>query len=60
MSLANYNIDIGFGQRHGDCSCVTGSVDSQICIFDDVSRAKAICEPVLVHVSFFRTSVIKL
>jgi len=41
-----------FGQRHGDGSCVTGGVDSQIGIFDDVSRVKAICEPISLRVSF--------
>jgi len=59
-SLANGHIDIRFGRRHGDGSSVTGSVGSQICIFDDVCRVKAICETVLVCVSFFRISVTKL
>jgi len=59
-SLANYHIDIGFGRRHGDGSCITGSVDSQICLFDDVSRVKAICEPVLLRVSIFWISLTKL
>ena len=59
-SLANDHIDIGFGRRHGDGSSVTGSVGSQICIFDDVSHVKALCEPVLLRVSFFWLSVTKL
>ena len=42
-SLANYPIEIGIGQRHGDGSCVSGGIDCQIGIFDDVSAIKAIC-----------------
>jgi len=45
VSLVNSPIDIGFGRRHGDGSCVNGCVDSQIGIYDDVSRVKAICKP---------------
>jgi len=41
--LANYHREIGFGRRHGDGFCVTGGIDSQIGIFDNVSRVKAIC-----------------
>jgi len=59
-SQANYHIDIGFRRRHGDGFCVTGSDDSPIGIFDDVFRIKAICEPVLLHLSFFWISVTKL
>jgi len=58
--LANFHIAIGFRQRHGDGSGVTGSVDSQIAIFDDISHVKAICEPVLLSVSFFWISVTRL
>jgi hypothetical protein len=53
-------MDIGFGRRYGDGSRVTGSVDSQIGIFDNESCVKAICEPVLLRVSFFWISVTKL
>jgi len=41
-SLANDQIQIRFGRRHGNGSCVTGGVDSTIGTFDDVSQAKAI------------------
>jgi len=41
-SLANYHIEIGFGRGHGDGSCVSGGVDSQIGIFDVVSWVKEI------------------
>jgi len=53
-------MDIGFGRRDGDGSCVTGGADSHIGILDDVSRVKAICEPVLLRVRFFWISVTKL
>jgi hypothetical protein len=59
-SLANHHIEIGFGRRYGDGSCVTGSVDCQVAIFDNVSCVKAICEPVLLLVSLFCISVTKL
>jgi hypothetical protein len=59
-SLVNDHTDIGFGGRDGDGSCITGSVDSQISIFDDVSCIKAICELVLLCVSFIGISVTKL
>jgi len=51
VSLANYHIEIGFWWRHGDGSCVTGGIHSQIGIFDVVSWVKAICVPILLHVS---------
>jgi hypothetical protein len=50
--LANYNIVIGFEQRHGDGSCLTATLDSQICIFGNLSRVNAICEPVWLRVSY--------
>jgi hypothetical protein len=58
--LANDNIDIGIGRRHGDSPNVTGSVDSQIGIYHDVSRVNAICKPVLLSVSSLWISVTKL
>jgi len=42
-SLVNYHIEIGSGRSHGDSSCVTRGVDSQIGVFDDVSWVNAIC-----------------
>ena len=42
-SLADYHIDISFGKRHRDGSCVTGEIDNQIGIFAHVSAVKAIC-----------------
>jgi len=35
-SRANYHIQIGFGRRNGDSSCICRGIDSQIEIFDDV------------------------
>jgi len=43
VSLANYHIEMGYERRHGGGSCVTGGIDCQIGIFDDVSRVKTIC-----------------
>jgi len=34
---ANHHIDFGFGQRHGDGSCVSGRIDRQSSIFEDIS-----------------------
>jgi len=59
-SRANYHIEIGFGRRHCDGSCVTRGVDSQIGIFDPGSQANAIRVPSLLCVSFFWMSVTKL
>ena len=42
-SLANCHIEIGFGRRHGDGSCATGGLNSQMGIFDDLSQVKTIC-----------------
>jgi len=42
-SLCNYPKQMGVRRRYGDSSCVSGWVDSQICIFDDASREYAIC-----------------
>ena len=53
VSLANYHVDIGFGRRFGDVSRVTGSVDSHIGIFDNISGVKAIRDPVILCVSIF-------
>ena len=41
--LANYHIEITFGQKHGDGSRVTGGIDCEVRIFDDVSGVEAIC-----------------
>jgi len=38
--LANYHIDIGFGQTHGDRSSATGAIDSQIVNIDNVALVK--------------------
>jgi len=59
-SLANYDVEIGFGWRHGDGSCVTGDIDSQIVNIDDVALVKVICVPILLSVSLFWISVTKL
>ena len=42
-SLGDYQIEIGFRQRHGDGSCFTVGIDSRIGTFDNLSRVKAIC-----------------
>jgi len=57
---ANHHIDFGFGQRHGDSSCVSGGIDRQIVIFDVISWRKANCLPILQCISFFLISVTKL
>ena len=60
VSQAEYHIEIGFGLRHGDGSCFTGEINSQITIFDDVSRINTICEHVLLCVSFLWILLTKL
>jgi len=59
-SPANRHIEIGFGRRHGDGSCVIGGIKRQICTSDVISLWKAICLPILLHVSIFLISVTKL
>jgi len=59
-SLVYYHIEIKYGQRYGDGSCIAGDIDSQIVNFDDLSLAKANFVPTLLHVSFFLISVTKL
>ena len=49
---ANHHIEIIFGWRHGDGSCVIGRTDRQIVIVDLISRWKAIRVPILLPVSF--------
>jgi len=36
-TLANYHIEIGFGQRNGDTSCIARGLDWQVAVFNDVS-----------------------
>jgi len=60
VSLAEYHIDIRFRRSHCDSSCVTGRVDRQRCIFDNVFRIKALCEPVLLRVRIFWISETRL
>jgi len=57
---ANYHIEIGFGRRNGDGSCICGGIENQIEIFDDVELWKAICVSILLRVSFESISVTKL
>jgi len=59
-SHANYNIEIGFQQRHGGGSCVAGGMNRQIGICDDVSIWNAIPVPIFLRVSFYLISVTKL
>jgi len=48
------------GQILGDGSCITGSVNSQPGILNNVSRVKAIGQRILVDVSFVWISVTEL
>jgi len=57
---ANHHLDFGFGQRHGDGSCISGGIDRQTFIFDVISRWKAICLLVLLCGSFLLISVSNL
>jgi len=59
-SPANHHIALGFGQRHGDGSCVGGGIDGQNVHFDVISWGKAICLPILLRISCFLISVTKL
>jgi len=52
-SPADYHIEIGFRWRHVDGSCVIEVLQRQICIFEVISLWKAICVPILLHVSIF-------
>jgi hypothetical protein len=54
------HVDIGFGQRHGDSSCICGGIDMQIVIFDVISRSKIFCVPILPRVSFVLILVTQL
>jgi hypothetical protein len=58
--LANHHIDIGFGRRNGDGLCVARTIDKKVTIFDIMSSWKAMCEPILLCVSFDMISVSKL
>ena len=60
MSLAEYHIQIGVGQRNRDGSCVPTDVNEQIAIVGGVSLRKAIRVPILLCVSFYLISVTKL
>jgi len=59
-SLVNHDIEIGFGQWHGDVFCAMEWLDSEIDIFDVISWWKAICAPILLRVSYFLISVTEL
>jgi len=54
------HIEVRFGWRHGDSSCVCRGIEGQIGIFDVISQWKAICVLIVPHVSFFLISVTKL
>jgi hypothetical protein len=56
----NRHVDIGFGQRHSDSSSVCGGIDTQIVIFDVISRSKIFCVPILPRVSFVLILVTQL
>jgi len=58
-SPANHHIESGFGQRHGDGSCVIREIDRWIGIFDVISLWKTRVVPILLCVSVFLTSVTK-
>jgi len=57
---ANHHMQIRFGRRHGDGSCICGGIVRQIGIVDIISRWKEICVPILLHVSFDLILVTKL
>jgi len=58
-SIANYRIELWFGRRYGDSSCVTGGVDIQIgTLMTYLEYMKFV--PTWLHVSFNRISVTKL
>jgi len=59
-SPANHHIEIGFGQRHCDGSCVVRLIDRQSVICYVISRWKAICVPIWLPVSFVLISPTKL
>jgi len=56
-SPANHNIEIRFGRRHGDSSCVIGGMKRQICNFDVISMWKAISVRIVLRVSIILISV---
>jgi len=59
-SPANHHIEIRFGGRHGDSSCICGGIERQIGIIDVLSWWKEICIPILLRVSLYLISVTKL
>jgi len=59
-SPANHHMDIGFGPRNCNGSCVPGGLNREICIFDVISWWNAICIPILLCVSIFLISGTKL
>jgi len=60
VSQGNYHKQIGFRPRHGDGSCISGGMNRQIGICDDVSIWNAIPVPILLCVSFYLISLTKL
>jgi len=59
-SSANHHIEIVFGRGNGKDSCLAGGIDRQIASFDVISHWKAICVPILLHVTFLLISMTKL
>jgi len=60
ISLPRNNRGIWFRQWNGNGSCVVGRTDGQTAIVDDASLWKANCVPILLSVSFWMISVMKL
>jgi len=60
VSEANYHINIGFRQRHGEGPSVAGELNRRIGVCEDVSIWNAIPVPSLLCVSFYLISVTKL
>jgi hypothetical protein len=60
VSLPNYHIEIVFGRKPGDGSCVTGGIDRPISNIDDVALIQVICVPIMLRGSCFWISVTKL
>jgi len=59
-SLVNYSIEMGYGRRYGDSSCIARGMDCQIRNLDDLSLENVICVPILLFVSCFLISVTTL
>jgi hypothetical protein len=57
---ANHHIDIGFGRRHADGSCVIRAIDRPSVIIEGICLRKAICLTILLHFHIFLISVAKL